>query len=252
MDPSELHKLLSAIRSRELSVDEGLARLATLPFEDVGDALIDNHRGLRQGASEVVFGQSKTTDQILRIADGLLNGGNNVLITRLDADKAMALSAQWPEAEYDPLGKTLTIVRKPLTPRGRGTILVVCAGTSDLPVAREAATAARMLGNEVEELSDVGVAGLHRLLAHLDRLRRASVIIAVAGMEGALPSVIGGLVAAPVIAVPTSVGYGAALGGVAALLGMLNSCASGITVVNIDNGFGAASAAARINRREQP
>ena len=158
----------------------------------------------------------------------------------------------FPDAEYDPLGRTLTIVRHPPQSTGLGTVLVVCAGTSDLPVAREAATTARMFGNAVEELVDVGVAGLHRLLAHLDRLRSASVIIAVAGMEGALPSVIGGLVAAPVIAVPTSVGYGAALGGVAALLGMLNSCAGGITVVNIDNGYGAACAANRINRRPQP
>jgi len=252
MNPGELHKLLGAIRDGELSVDEGLTRLATLPFEDVGEALIDHHRGLRQGSPEVIFGEGKTADQIRRIAGGLLNGGNNVLITRIDSDKAARLLAEYPDAEYDPMGRTLAIVRNRVTPEGRGTVLVVCAGTSDLPVAREAATVARMLGNEVDELADVGVAGLHRLLAHLDRLRSASVIIAVAGMEGALPSVIGGLVAAPVIAVPTSVGYGASLGGVAALLGMLNSCASGVTVVNIDNGFGAACAATRINRREQP
>jgi hypothetical protein len=252
MDPNELHKMLDAIRSGELSVKEGMSRLAVLPFENVGDALIDHHRGLRQGNAEVVFGEGKTTSQILRIAEGLLNGNNNLLVTRLDADKASALQQRWPEAEYDPLGRTLSLVRHAVPINGRGPILVACAGTSDLPVAREAATVARILGNEVEELADVGVAGLHRLLAHLDQLRRASVIIAVAGMEGALPSVIGGLVAAPVIAVPTSVGYGASLGGVAALLGMLNSCASGVTVVNIDNGFGAACAAARINRQEQP
>lgn len=252
MNPGELHKLLCAIRSGELSVADGLDRLTTLPFEDVGDALVDHHRGLRQGAPEVVFGEGKTSDQILRIAEGLLNGGSNLLATRLDACKASALMKVFPDADYDPLGRTLTIVRHPPQSTGLGTVLVVCAGTSDLPVAREAATTARMFGNAVEELADVGVAGLHRLLAHLDRLRSASVIIAVAGMEGALPSVIGGLVAAPVIAVPTSVGYGAALGGVAALLGMLNSCAGGITVVNIDNGYGAACAANRINRRPQP
>lgn len=251
MNPSELHKLLSAIRSGQLSVEEGLSRLATLPFEDVGEALIDHHRSLRQGAPEVIFGQGKNPEQIMRIAEGLLNGSNNVLVTRLDADKAAPLVERWPEATYDPLGRTLTIVRHTVPTTGRGPVLVICAGTSDLPVAREAATVARMLGNCVEELADVGVAGLHRLLAHLDQLRQASVIIAVAGMEGALPSVIGGLVAAPVIAVPTSVGYGASLGGVAALLGMLNSCASGVTVVNIDNGFGAACAAARMNRQEQ-
>lgn len=250
MNPNELHKLLSAVRSGEVSVEDALSRLATLPFEDVGDALIDHHRGLRQGTPEVIFGAGKTADQILRIANGLLNGGNNVLITRLDADKAAPLLDHWPAAEYDPLGRTLAILPRPVAPTGRGPVLVVCAGTSDLPVAREAATVARLMGNQVEELADVGVAGLHRLLAHLDQLRRAAVIIAVAGMEGALPSVIGGLVAAPVIAVPTSVGYGASFEGIAALLGMLNSCAGGITVVNIDNGFGAACAASRINRQE--
>jgi NCAIR mutase (PurE)-related protein len=252
MHPKQLQILLETIRDGELSVQDGMTRLATLPFEDVGDALIDHHRGLRQGTAEVVFGEGKTAGQILRIADGLLNGSNNVLVTRLDADRAALLLEHWPEAEYDPLGRTLAIVRCPVVLTGRGPILVVCAGTSDLPVAREATMVARFMGNEVEELTDVGVAGLHRLLAHLDQLRRASVIIAVAGMEGALPSVIGGLVAAPVIAVPTSIGYGASFGGVAALLGMLNSCASGVTVVNIDNGFGAACAASRINRQEQP
>lgn len=250
MNPIELHKLLSAVRSGELSVDDGLSRLATLPFEDVGEALIDHHRALRQGTPEVVFGAGKTAEQILRIAEGLLNAGHNLLVTRLDAEKAVPLTKRWPEAEYDPLGRTLAVITRPVPATGRGPVLVVCAGTSDLPVAREAATVARLLGNPVEELADVGVAGLHRLLAHLEKLRRAAVIIAVAGMEGALPSVIGGLVAAPVIAVPTSVGYGASFEGVAALLGMLNSCAGGITVVNIDNGFGAACAATRINRQE--
>jgi len=252
MHPKQLQKLLNAIRDGETSVEDGLSRLATLPFEDVGDALIDHHRGLRQGSAEVIFGEGKTPEQILRITEGLLNGANNVLVTRLAADKAAVLTEQWPEAEFDPMGRTLAIIRHPIVETGRGPILVVCAGTSDLPVAREAATVARMLGNKVEELVDVGVAGLHRLLAHLDQLRQASVVIAVAGMEGALPSVIGGLVAAPVIAVPTSIGYGASFSGVAALLGMLNSCASGVTVVNIDNGFGAACAATRINRQEQP
>jgi hypothetical protein len=250
LNPSELHKLLCAIRSGELSVEKGLARLATLPFEDVGEALIDHHRTLRQGAPEVIFGAGKTVAQLRRIVAGLLAQGSNVLITRLQPEAAAALQGEWPEAAHDPLGRTLTIVRQPVALCGRGTVLVVCAGTSDLPVAREAVVTARLLGHQVEELVDVGVAGLHRLLAHLEQLRHAAVIIAVAGMEGALPSVIGGLVAAPVIAVPTSTGYGTACGGLAALLGMLNSCASGLTVVNIDNGFGAACAAARINRRE--
>jgi NCAIR mutase (PurE)-related protein len=211
-------------------------------------ALIDHHRQLRQGTPEVILGEGKTVDQLLTIVEKMLERGSNVLVTRLAADKAQALLALHPAAAYDPDGRTFTLVQQPIEPVGRGRVLVICAGTSDIPVTREATVTARMLGNEVEELVDVGVAGIHRLLARTDRLREAAVIIVVAGMEGALPSVVGGLVGVPVIAVPTSVGYGAAFGGVAALLGMLNSCASGVTVVNIDNGFGAAFAATRINR----
>jgi hypothetical protein len=178
----------------------------------------------------------------------MVEQGSNILVTRLDREKAQTLLALHPGGDYEVDGRTFTLVQRPVEIVGRGKILVICAGTSDIPVAREATVTARLLGNEVEELVDVGVAGIHRLLARTERLREAAVVIVVAGMEGALPSVVGGLVSVPVIAVPTSVGYGAAFGGVAALLGMLNSCASGVTVVNIDNGFGAAFAASRINR----
>jgi pyridinium-3,5-biscarboxylic acid mononucleotide synthase len=252
MNPDELVSLLTALRDGQLSVAEGVERLRTLPFEDIGIATIDHHRELRQGAPEVILGESKTAEQIAAIMAAMARRDSNILVTRLAADKAAALRERFPGADYDPLARTLCLCPRPLPISGRGTVLVICAGTSDLPVAREAAVTARMLGQQVEELVDVGVAGIHRLLARTDLLRRAAVVIVVAGMEGALPSVVGGLVAAPVIAVPTSVGYGAAFGGVAALLGMLNSCASGVTVVNIDNGFGAAFAAARINRSEEP
>ncbi len=252
MNPNELRKLLSDLSSGHLSVDEGMERLATLPYEDLGVARLDHHRHLRQGTPETILGASKTAAQMITIVDAMLRRDNNVLITRLDAEKAEALLAKYPQADYDGDARTFTLVQTPIEIVGRGQILVVCAGTSDLPVAREAAVTARMLGNQVEELVDVGVAGIHRLFDQLDTLRQAAVLIVVAGMEGALPSVIGGLVATPVIAVPTSVGYGASFGGIAALLGMLNSCASGVTVVNIDNGFGAACAAARINRQDQP
>jgi len=247
MNPTELKNLLSALTRGDLSVEEGMERLKSLPFENLGVATLDHHRELRQGAPEVVFGQGKSIEQLLLIAGAMQGRGSNLLITRLDADKGRALCGRFPEGEFDELSRTFVLLHAPAAKRGRGTILVICAGTSDLPVAREAAVTARTLGHEVEEIADVGVSGLHRLLARGESLRRAGVIIVVAGMEGALPSVVGGLVAAPVIAVPTSVGYGAAFGGVAALLGMLNSCASGLTVVNIDNGFGAAFAAHRIN-----
>lgn len=250
MNPVELQKLLTAIQDGKLSVEAGIERLRTLPFEDIGVAMIDHHRELRQGTAEVILGESKSTDQLLAIVEKMVERGSNILITRLDREKAQTLIKLHPAATYDSDGRTFTLVQRTVEITGRGKIAVVCAGTSDIPVAREATVTARLLGNEVEEIVDVGVAGIHRLLARTERLREASVIIVVAGMEGALPSVVGGLVAVPVIAVPTSVGYGAAFGGVAALLGMLNSCASGVTVVNIDNGFGAAFAASRINRLE--
>ncbi|BCR06161.1 1-(5-phosphoribosyl)-5-amino-4-imidazole-carboxyl ate carboxylase [Desulfuromonas versatilis] len=252
MNANELKTLLTALSAGEISVAEGLEKLRTLPFEDIGVAMIDHHRELRQGVPEVVLGESKSAGQVFSIVECMAERGRNILVTRLGADKVEPLLTRFPDGEYDPDARTFCLVQKPIEPLGAGKVLVVCAGTSDLPVAREAAVTARMLGNEVDELVDVGVAGIHRLFARADRLREATVVIVVAGMEGALPSVIGGLVSVPVIAVPTSVGYGAAFGGVAALLGMLNSCASGVTVVNIDNGFGAAFAASRINRLGGP
>jgi hypothetical protein len=250
MDLNDLKHLLTAVQAGDLSIDEGLERLRKLPFEDAGIAMIDHHRALRQGVPEVVFGEGKTTEQICTIVQRMVAHGDNILITRISGEKADALSNNHPNGKYDPVANTYCLQQKPEQDLGRGKILIICAGTSDLPVAKEAAVTARMFNNQVEELVDVGVAGIHRLLAHTDILRESSVIIVVAGMEGALPSVVGGLVDVPVIAVPTSVGYGAAFGGVAALLGMLNSCAGGVTVVNIDNGFGAAFAATRINRKK--
>jgi len=249
MNLHEVEALLGAIRAGDLSVAEGVERLRDLPFENAGVALIDHHRTLRQGVPETILGEGKTAEQIASIVARMAARGNNVLATRVAEDKGELLRRNYPGGEYDPLARTFTLMQKPFEDLGRGTVLVACAGTSDLAVAREAANTARMFQNRVVEIADIGVAGLHRLLAHSRELREAAVIIVVAGMEGALPSVIGGLVEVPVIAVPTSVGYGAAFGGIAALLGMLNSCAGGVTVVNIDNGFGAAFAATRINRR---
>ncbi len=248
MDPQTLRHLLAAVQSGELSIENGMERLRNLPFEDVGVALIDHHRALRQGVPEVILGEGKSTGQLLTIVEKMAQRGSNILITRLGREQTEPLLTRFPACEYDIDGRTFTLVQSPIEIRGRGKIVVVCAGTSDIPVLREATVTARMLGNEVEEIVDVGIAGLHRLLARMEQLRTAAVLIVVAGMEGALPSVIGGMVNIPVIAVPTSIGYGTAFGGVAALLGMLNSCASGVTVVNIDNGFGAAFAASRINR----
>ncbi len=252
MNPADLHALLEAVRTGTVSPDEGVERLRDLPFEDAGVALIDHHRALRQGVPETILGEGKTAAQIITILERMAARGGNLLVTRVDGEKGAELARAFPAGEHDPLGRTFVLAPQPFADLGRGTVLVVCAGTSDLPVAREAATTARLFNNRVAELADVGVAGLHRLLAHARLLREAAVIIVVAGMEGALPSVVGGLVEVPVIAVPTSVGYGAAFGGAAALLGMLNSCAGGVTVVNIDNGFGAAFAATRINRRRDP
>ena len=250
MNQQQLQKLLEAFEQGQINIAEVLQKLRDLPFEDVGDALIDHHRELRQGTPEVIFGEGKTVGQLSSIIARMAERDNNILATRINQEKAEALVKSFPTAEYDPVARTLIMLNKPIETKGRGKILIVCAGTSDLPVAREALVTAKILGNEVEELVDVGVAGIHRLLAKTETLHNAAVIIVVAGMEGALPSVVGGLVAVPVIAVPTSIGYGAAFGGIAALLGMLNSCAGGVTVVNIDNGFGAAFAANRINRTE--
>jgi len=245
MDASILEQLLEEVRAGKLSVAEALERLRHLPFEDLGFARVDHHRALRQGFPEVVFAAGKETDQLKGILASLSARANHLLMTRL-----AALLADFPEARYHPVSQVLTLSREEVPERGRGVIVVISAGTSDIPVAEEAALTAQIMGHRVESLYDCGVAGLHRLLAHQHLFRQATVFVVVAGMEGALPSVVGGLVDRPVIAVPTSVGYGAAFGGLAALLAMLNSCANGVAVVNIDNGFGAGYLAALINRRD--
>jgi NCAIR mutase (PurE)-related protein len=247
--PERLASLLAEVASGRLAAVDALARLTHFPSEELAFATIDHHRALRQGQPEVVFCSGKTVEQVVAICERLVAANGTFLGTRASAPQAAALAVRYPRLEWNALARTVYLPPEPRpTPTGRGTVLIVCAGTSDLPVAEEAAVVAEAFGNPVARLSDVGVAGIHRLLAQGDRLREASVIIVVAGMEGALPSVVGGLVRVPVIAVPTSVGYGASFGGVAALLGMLNSCASGVTVVNIDNGFGAAAAASRFNQ----
>jgi pyridinium-3,5-biscarboxylic acid mononucleotide synthase len=246
----QLEALLADVASGRLTPDAAMSRLRHLPFEDLPFARIDHHRALRQGQPEVVFCEGKTADQVVAICERLEAATGSFLGTRVPEHTAARLQARFPRMAWHPLGRVAYQAPPDDGPRAppRGTILVVSAGTSDLPVAEEAAGVAQAFGHGVERLDDVGVAGLHRLLAAGERLATANVIIVVAGMEGALPSVVGGLVAVPVIAVPTSVGYGASFGGLAALLGMLNSCAAGITVVNIDNGFGVAAAASRICR----
>lgn len=252
MDLQNLKDLLEGVKRGAVPVAEAVRRLRTLPFEDIGVACVDHHRSIRRGAPEVLFGEGKDPAQILAIMGSMAGQGENILITRLSAEKAERIRGEYPESVYYRDARILTLLNHAVEPRGRGTILVISAGTSDIPVAEEAAVTARFLGNEVETVYDVGVCGLHRVLQHMDRLAKATVLVVVAGMEGALPSVVGGLVDKPVIAVPTSVGYGASFQGIAALLGMLNSCASGVTVVNIDNGFGAAYAASLINRSQLP
>jgi hypothetical protein len=237
------------VQRGSVGVEEAVKRLKTLPYEDIGCATLDTHRSLRQGHPEVVYGEGKTTADIRAIAGRLSERGENVLITRLDRRRAASLKRVFKKAEYNEDARTLFIKSHPVEMRGRGTILVISAGTSDRPVAEEAAVTAEALGNRVERLYDVGVAGLHRLLARRDEIFSANVLIVVAGMEGALPSVVAGLVERPVVAVPTSVGYGANLGGMTTLLAMLNSCSAGVSVVNIDNGFGAGTVASLINRK---
>ena len=250
MDHKILEQLLAEVRDGKLPVAKALARLKTLPFEDLGFARVDHHRALRQGFPEVVFAQGKSLEQIRAILTSLSARADRVLVTRLDAGQAAPLLPDFPAARYHPDSRVLTLIRGEVPDRGRGLICVISAGTSDIPVAEEAVLTARIMGHRVETLYDCGVAGLHRLLAHQHLFAEASVFVVVAGMEGALPSVVGGLVDRPVIAVPTSIGYGASFGGLAALLGMLNSCATGVAVVNIDNGFGAGCLAAMINRRD--
>jgi len=247
MDQDQLRALLEQVRGGAVEIETALDRLRHMPFEDLGFAKVDHHRALRHGMPEVVFGLGKTADQISTIAASLLSKAQNVLLTRVTADVAARLQREQAGGEYFPASGALRFWRD-RTLRGKGKIAVVCAGTSDLPVTEEAEVTAEVMGNEVDAIHDIGIAGIHRLMHHRERLCEARVIIVCAGMEGALPSVIGGLVMAPVIAVPTSVGYGASFHGLAALLGMLNSCASNVTVVNIDNGFGAAYAASLINR----
>jgi NCAIR mutase (PurE)-related protein len=250
MNRLQLRALLDQVAAGDLTPESAQAGLLQYlrqsPFEDLGFAKIDHHRSLRQGFPEVVFGQGKTPGQIAAISARIVAAGDNLLVTRTTPEAYAVVAEQLPGASFHDLARTITLRTSEFT-TGRGTIVVAAAGTADLPVAEEAAISAEMMGNSVDRLYDVGVAGLHRLLAEHARLMAAQVIIVVAGMEGALPSVVGGLVDTPVIAVPTSVGYGASFGGIAALLGMLNTCASGVSVVNIDNGFGAAAVASSIN-----
>jgi len=243
---TKLQALLEQVKSGRVSVETALEQLKVLPYEDLGFARLDSHRDLRQGFPEVVFCQGKTTDQITAIVERSLKHHNNLLLTRASEEVYQAVKQVAPEATFNPLARTIVVNRSERAPT-QGKILVITAGTADIPVAEEALETAKVLGSSTDRLYDVGVAGIHRLLDQQEKLRRARVLVVVAGMDGALPSVVGGLVDKPVIAVPTSVGYGASFGGLAALLTMLNSCAAGVCVVNIDNGFGAGLLAHRIN-----
>jgi NCAIR mutase (PurE)-related protein len=247
MDQNQLRSLLEQVREGAIDIDGALDRLRHMPFEDLGFAKVDHHRAIRHGMPEVVFGLGKTPDHIEQIALRLLERSSNVLVTRANEDAAAKIRAVHAEAEFFPMSRAIRVWRD-RTVHGKGTIAVVCAGTSDIPVAEEAQITAEVMGNKVEVIYDIGVAGIHRLMNNRERLTQARVVVVCAGMEGALPSAVGGLVSCPVIAVPTSVGYGASFQGLAALLGMLNSCASNVTVVNIDNGFGGGYVASLINR----
>ena len=238
---------MSRVRSEEVSVEDALAQLINLPYEDLGFAKIDHHRALRSGFPEVVYGQGKSPEQVAVITERLASAADRVLVTKVEPECFEAVREHVPDADYHPVARVITVNRTKDTPSLTG-IMVICGGTADIPIAEEAALTAELIGNSVERAYDVGVAGVHRLLDHLPQLRQARVVVAVAGMEGALPSVVSGLVAVPVIAVPTSIGYGVSFGGLAPLLTMLNSCAAGVSVVNIDNGFGAGYLAAVINR----
>jgi NCAIR mutase (PurE)-related protein len=248
MNQDAVKRLLTGVKKGEIPVEEALDRLKSLPYLDLGFAVVDTHRALRQGFPEVIMGEGKEARDILGIIEGLREGADTILVTRVDKGKAQAVRSELPEMTYNERARALVLVEGQIEIRGRGTIMVVSAGTSDIPVAEEAALVCELMGNQTERLWDVGVAGIHRLMNHIDRLRSAHVLVVAAGMEGALPSVIGGIVERPVVAVPTSIGYGAGFGGLAALLGMLNSCSAGVCVVNIDNGFGAGYVASLINR----
>jgi NCAIR mutase (PurE)-related protein len=247
MTRERVRSLLSRVADGSLPPADALDDLSKAPFESIGFATVDHHRSLRQGFPEVIYGAGKTPDQVVAIAERIAERDGGFLVTRIEDAAADALASRFHRLERNPVARTAYLPGVEPPPAGRGTILIVTAGTSDLPVAEEAAVTAAAMGNRVERLTDVGVAGLHRLLARKDELLSAAIVIVIAGMDGALASVVGGLVRVPVIAVPTSVGYGAAFDGLAPLLTMLNSCAAGVTVVNIDNGFGAAAAASRIN-----
>jgi pyridinium-3,5-biscarboxylic acid mononucleotide synthase len=247
VDANRLKTLLQQVRTGDVTPDAALDQIKSLPFEDLGFAKVDHHRELRMGVPEVIFGPGKSPEHFVEIFDRLAERGNTVLATRVSQEQVAQAVARFPQAEHNVTARTL-VLRQTSEKLGKGSIGIISAGTSDIPVAEEAAVTADVMGNDVTRLFDVGVAGLHRLLSHSDVLRQARVLVVCAGMEGALPSVVGGLVSVPVIAVPTSVGYGAAFGGIAALLGMINSCASNVSVVNIDNGFGAAYVASLINR----
>ena len=247
MTEDQIRKILEQHKTGAISSEDALNRLRGLPFEDLGFANIDHHRTLRQGFPEVIFGMGKTVDQVGKIVESMHQHNHNILVTRTTPEHFARVRQIAPEAEFHE-GARAIVIQKNTNIIGKGTVLVVSAGTSDMAVAEEAVVTLKVMGNEIDSLYDVGVAGLHRLLDRRERLAKARVIVVVAGMEGALPSVVGGLVSVPVIAVPTSVGYGASFNGIAALLGMLNSCASNVTVVNIDNGYGAAVVASLINR----
>ncbi len=247
MNEKDLKKILQGVEKGSVSIDAALENLKTLPFEDIGFATVDHHRSIRKGFPEVIWGKGKTTEQLIGIIQNMLKKKYPILATRVDADKAKKIKKNFPKAKYHKASGALTIISSKIEKAGRGTILVISAGTSDIPVAEEAVITAEIMGNTVEHIYDVGVAGIHRLMNRKETIRAANVIVVVAGMEGALPSVVGGLVDRPVIAVPTSTGYGASFGGIAALLGMLNSCSAGVSVVNIDNGFGAGYMASLIN-----
>ncbi|MDY6836495.1 MAG: nickel pincer cofactor biosynthesis protein LarB [Thermodesulfobacteriota bacterium] len=247
MDANTLRRFLESIACGQVSVDEAVDRLKRLPFENLTYAQVDHHRPLRKGFPEVIFGEGKSSHQILGIMKAMVKEGDTVMVTRLSAEKAKEVASHFPEATYHHKARVLVHSSRPIKPAGKGLVMVISAGTSDIPVAEEAAVTATTMGHRTETLYDVGVSGIHRLVGHKGLWSGASVFVVVAGMEGALPSVVGGLVDKPVIAVPTSIGYGASFGGMTALLAMLNSCASNVSVVNIDNGFGAGYIAALIN-----
>jgi hypothetical protein len=248
MDSDRIKIILQSVSSGSLSVDQALNSLKHLTVEDIGYAHIDHHRSLRKGFPEVIYGQSKTAEQIIGIMDKMIPQENVVLVTRIDPEKAGHVVAAYPEAVYHEDARMVTVAKEKIPVTGKGSILIISAGTSDIPVAREAYLTATFMGNKAESIFDVGVSGIHRLFQYKEKIESAAVLIVVAGMEGALPSVVGGLVSRPVIGVPTSVGYGSSFGGLTALFSMLNSCSSNVAVVNIDNGFGAGYMASMINR----